>query len=119
MFALALMVMRALVSHPLSGLALDLGRYRVPRVSVYPVFHHVVFLAASGELSNIFGRANCSIYKEAYFCCQPILLPPRQECPQNARMLGRQRDGSDIVPAPLPHLLHPATLLVSAFGTEL
>jgi hypothetical protein len=40
--ALALMVMRALVSHPVSGLRMDLGRYRVPRVTVYPVLHHVV-----------------------------------------------------------------------------
>jgi len=119
MLVLALMVMRALGRHPLSGLLVDLGRYRVPRVAVYPVFHHVVFLAASGELSNLFGRTDCSIYKEACLCGQPILLSPRQECPQNARMLGRQRDGSDIVPAPLADCFHPATLLVTAFGTAL
>ena len=84
----ALMVMRALVSHPLSGLIVDLQRYRVPQVSVVPVLHHVVVLAGSGELSNIFCRAPCSRYKEACLCCQPILLPPRQECPQNAGVFG-------------------------------
>jgi len=50
LLALALMVMRALVSHPINGLAMDRQRYRVPPVSVIPVCHHVVFLAASGEL---------------------------------------------------------------------
>ena len=62
MFALALMVMRALVSHPLSGLALDLGRYRVPQVSVVPIFHHVVVLAASGELLTLIQRVPCALY---------------------------------------------------------
>ena len=53
MVALALMVMRALGRHPRNGLAVDLGRYRVPRVAVCPVCHHVVFLAASGELVTL------------------------------------------------------------------
>jgi len=48
--ALALMLMRALGRHPRNGLTLDLGRYRVPQVAVVPVFPHVSFLAASGEL---------------------------------------------------------------------
>jgi len=54
--ALALMVMRALGRHPRNGLIVDLGRYRVPRVAGCPVFHHVVFLAASGELLTLIRR---------------------------------------------------------------
>ena len=61
-FALALMVRRALGRHPRSGLFLDLGRYRVPRVAVCPVCHHVVFLAASGELLTLVRRLHCSLY---------------------------------------------------------
>jgi hypothetical protein len=62
MVALALMVMRALVSHPINGLIVDLRRYRVPPVAVCPVFHHVVFLAASGELLTLVRRLHCSLY---------------------------------------------------------
>jgi len=55
--ALALMVMRALVSHPLSGLIVDLGRYRVPQVSVYPVLHHVVYPRSQwGVVKNLLWR---------------------------------------------------------------
>ena len=67
MGALALMVMRALGRHPRNGLALDLGRYRVPRVAVCPVFHHVFFLAASGELLTLVSvRAIRYIMKRSY-----------------------------------------------------
>jgi hypothetical protein len=59
--ALALMVMRALGLHPRSGLALNLGRYRVPRVAVDPVLPHVSFLAASGEVGIFFCRSHCSL----------------------------------------------------------
>ena len=58
----ALMAMRALVSHLVSGLSVALARYRVPQVSVYPVLHHVVFLAASGELLTLVCRLHCSLY---------------------------------------------------------
>jgi len=80
----ALMVMRALGRHPLSGLTLDLRRYRVPRVSVCPVLHHVVFLAASGEVLTLCRRANHPIDNEAHLCRQLIFLPVRQQGPQNA-----------------------------------
>jgi hypothetical protein len=89
--ALALMVMRARVSHPINGLIVDRRRYRVPPVSVVPVLHHVVFLAASGELLTLVRRVPCalySLYKEAPLCRQLILLPSRHQRPQDAGVFG-------------------------------
>jgi hypothetical protein len=62
MVALALMVRRALGRPPRSGLALDLGRYRVPRVAVGPVLPHVSFLAANGKLFTLMRRRHCALY---------------------------------------------------------
>jgi hypothetical protein len=118
-FALALMGRRALGRHPRNGLSLDLGRYRVPRVAVCPVCHHLSFLAASGEVFIHGCRLHYPIYNEARLCRQLILLPVRQEGPQNPGMLGGQGDGGNIVPSPLPYCLHPATLAVRTLGARL
>src|SRR6266852_6206536 len=53
------------------------------------------------------------LYNEARLCRQLILLPVRQQGPEYPHVLGGPRDRGNVVPAPLPHLLHPATLLVS------
>ena len=55
--ALALMVMRALGRHPLSGLVVDLGRYGFPEWRSIPFSSTSSFLAASGELKNLPCRA--------------------------------------------------------------
>ena len=107
MIALALMVTRALGRHPRNGLTLDLGRYRVPRVAVVPVFHHVSFLAASGELFILLCRLHGPLYNEAD-TTPPADTRPRgpvasRECGHALRRERRRRYCSPVVAArPLP-----------------
>jgi hypothetical protein len=87
--ALALMVIRALGRHPRSGFVLNLGRYRVPRVAVGPVCHHVSVRAASGELFSLLCRRTVLSIMKRTLRRPLILFPASQQRPQNAGMFRR------------------------------